>query len=90
MSQPQIVHPNREQLELHVQRANKLLPRQDIGFVKCSIVSDDPPVVAYDFIGKTEARQFLTGKEATTTGFRLDENNPMRVLQTVQIDSGGF
>jgi hypothetical protein len=90
MAQTQSVHPNHEQLELHVKRANSVLPRQDIGFVKCFIVSDDPPVVAYDFIGPLEAKQFLTGKEATTTGFRREDSNPTRVLQTVQIDSGGF
>ena len=90
MAQTQNVHPNHEQLEIHAKRANSVLARQDIGFVKCTIVSDDPPVMAYDFIGTGEARQFLIGKEATTSGFRMDDKNPMRVLQSVEIDDSGF
>ena len=79
-------HPNREKLELLVNRAKKRLPQQGAGFVNCYIVTDDPPVLAYDFKGPMEADQYLISMEATSSGFRKDDSNPSRVLQTVQMD----
>jgi hypothetical protein len=75
--------PNRRKLEWLVNRANSLLSGKVEGFVGCSIMTDNPPVVAFDFSGPNDAHKFMLSRQVKGADFHIDDSKPSRVLQRV-------
>ena len=53
------------------------------GFVGCTVLSRDPPILEFELTNEEAAQRFKAHLEAQSTGFRhqFDPNNPAVVLQ---------